>query len=68
MADAPADYMTQMLAGIVAFRIVVKRILAKSKLSQNREVRDYQGAVKGLHASGSHALAERMLSRGAGDD
>ena len=68
MADAPADYMTQMLAGIVAFRIVVKRILAKSKLSQNREVRDYQGAVKGLHASGSRALAERMLSRGAGDD
>ena len=67
MADAPADYMTQMLAGIVAFRIVVKRIVAKSKLSQNREVRDYQGAVKDLHASG-RALAERMLSRGAGDD
>ena len=57
-----------MLAGIVAFRIAVKRIVAKSKLSQNREVRDYQGAVKGLRASGSHALAERMLSRGAGGD
>ena len=68
MADAPADFMSQMLAGIVAFRIVVKRVLAKSKLSQNRDVRDYQGAVKGLRASGSDALAERMASRGVGGD
>lgn len=68
MADATPDYMTQMLAGIVAFRIAVKRIAAKSKLSQNREVQDFKGAVKGLRASGSRALAERMLSRGAGGD
>jgi transcriptional regulator len=63
MADAPAGYMTQMLAGIVAFRITVARVLAKSKLSQNREPRDYQGAVKGLRASGSEALAESMARR-----
>jgi transcriptional regulator len=63
MADAPADYMTQMLASIVAFRITVRTILAKSKLSQNREPRDYEGAVKGLHASGNDALAERMAGR-----
>jgi transcriptional regulator len=63
MADAPADYVSQMLVGIVAFRIAVGRVLAKSKLSQNREPRDYQGAVKGLRASGSDALAERMARR-----
>ena len=63
MADAPADYMTQMLASIVAFRITVRRVLAKSKLSQNREPRDYEGAVKGLRASGNDALAERMAGR-----
>ena len=64
MADAPADYVAQMLANIVAFRIVVRRVLAKSKLSQNREARDYQGVVEGLRTSGNDALAERMARRG----
>ena len=63
MADAPADYMTQMLASIVAFRITVRKVLAKSKLSQNWGPRDYEGAVKGLRASGNDALAERMAGR-----
>ncbi|MGL5009585.1 MAG: FMN-binding negative transcriptional regulator, partial [Paracoccaceae bacterium] len=52
MADAPVDYMEQMLAGIVAFRIAVDRVIAKSKLSQNREARDHAGAVAGLEARG----------------
>ncbi len=60
MADAPEDYLTQMLAGIVAFRLQTVRVLAKSKLSQNREPRDYQGAVEGLRQSGHEAMAERM--------
>lgn len=63
MADAPADYLEQMLGGIVAFRISVSRTLAKSKLSQNREERDYLGAVEGLRASGHDAMAERMAIR-----
>lgn len=63
MADAPADFMQGMLDGIVAFRIAVTRVLAKSKLNQNREARDYQGAVAGLHASGQGALAQRMADR-----
>lgn len=67
MADAPADYMQQMLAGIVAFRIEIRRTLAKSKLSQNREARDYQGAIAGLRASGHAAMAETMARRRPGD-
>ncbi|QLH14033.1 FMN-binding negative transcriptional regulator [Paracoccus pantotrophus] len=63
MADAPADYMQQMLAGIVAFRIAIRRTLAKSKLSQNREARDYHGAIAGLRASGREAMAEAMARR-----
>jgi len=63
MADAPADYLDQMLANIVAFRITVNRTLAKSKLSQNREERDYQGAIAGLDASGKTAMAGVMRSR-----
>ncbi|WP_028712507.1 FMN-binding negative transcriptional regulator [Paracoccus sp. J55] len=68
MADAPADYLQQMLGGIVAFRIAVRRTLAKSKLSQNREARDYLGAIAGLQASGHEALAERMARRLPGKD
>ena len=63
MADAPSDYMQQMLGNIVAFRIAVQKTLAKSKLSQNREEPDYTGAVTGLRASGHSSLAERMESR-----
>lgn len=63
MADAPPDYMTTMLGAIVAFRITVRRVLAKSKLSQNRDARDLRGAIKGVRASGNPALADRMAAR-----
>ena len=63
MADAPPDYMRDMLANIVAFRIQPRRLLAKSKLSQNRDERDYGGAIAGLRATGHDALAERMAKR-----
>ena len=63
MSDAPADYMQQNLAEIVAFRIAVTRTLAKSKLSQNREERDYLGAILGLYETGHSVLAQRMESR-----
>jgi transcriptional regulator len=63
MADAPMDYMQQMIGNIVAFRIQVRRTLAKSKLSQNRAGRDYLGAINGLKDSGHDALAQRMERR-----
>lgn len=63
MADAPADYLQQMLDAIVAFRIAPRRTLAKSKLSQNREDEDRLGAIAGLDATGQAALARRMTRR-----
>ncbi|MGQ3675588.1 FMN-binding negative transcriptional regulator [Xanthobacter sp. TB0139] len=60
MADAPADYMQQMLDHIVALRITITRTLAKSKLSQNRGERDFTGVVSGLRKSGHEALARCM--------
>lgn len=63
MADAPMDYMQQMIGSIVAFRIEVRRTLAKSKLSQNRTERDYLGAITGVRASGHDALAQQMERR-----
>ncbi|MTH79173.1 FMN-binding negative transcriptional regulator [Paracoccus aestuariivivens] len=64
MADAPADYMTQMLGAIVAFRIAVTRVVAKSKLSQNREPRDHAAVTEDLDARGFGSLAGRMRRQG----
>jgi transcriptional regulator len=63
MADAPADYMDQMLGAIVAFRIQPTRILAKAKLSQNRDARDLNGAIADLHARGADDVAQAMAAR-----
>jgi len=41
MSDAPKDYMEMMLDGIVAFEFKIESIVAKSKLSQNREKEDF---------------------------
>lgn len=60
MADAPADYLTGMLANIVAFRIEVRRVIAKAKLSQNRDPADFAGVVDSLEARGREAMAARM--------
>ena len=61
MADAPDDYMAQMLDGIVAFEIEITRVLAKSKLSQNKPAKDIAGVARGLRARSADAMADRML-------
>jgi transcriptional regulator len=54
--DAPDTYIEVMLRGIVGFRFAITRLKGKWKMSQNREVQDRVGVVKGLSA------------RAAGDD
>ena len=63
MDQAPADYMSDMLGGIVALRIFVNQVLAKSKLSQNREARDRAGAAEGVRQRGKPGIAARMAPR-----
>lgn len=60
MGDAPADYLAMMLDNIVALRIRVTRIEAKSKLGQNRTQADRAGASEGLAARGAAAIAGLM--------
>jgi transcriptional regulator len=55
-SDAADTYIEVMLRGIVGFRFAVTRLKGKWKMSQNREVQDRLGVVKGLNA------------RAAGDD
>ncbi len=52
VADAPADYISGMLKGIVGLRLPIARLEGKRKLSQNRTDADRAGVAEGLAASG----------------
>jgi len=60
MGEAPADYLDQMLRAIVGVEIEVVRLEGKRKLSQNREARDVDGAVRALQERGQEALSSAM--------
>ncbi len=65
MGDAPADYLTQMLAAIVGIEIEVTRLVGKWKLGQNKEAGDRRGAADALLARGGDiagAVALAMLA------
>ncbi|MEK9776256.1 MAG: FMN-binding negative transcriptional regulator [Quisquiliibacterium sp.] len=59
MTDSDAHYIDTMLDAIVGIEIQISRIVAKSKLSQNKELRDRMGASSALE-SGNTPLAEAM--------
>jgi transcriptional regulator len=56
LSDAPETYIETMLRGIVGFRFVFARLEGKWKMSQNRDLKDREGVVRGLE------------NRGEGDD
>ena len=62
MADAPKDYMAGMLDNIVGLTIDIARVVAKSKLSQNRDPVDYDNVADVMMAEGKHGLGQRMKS------
>jgi transcriptional regulator len=62
MGDAPRDYMDQMLQAIVGIEVDVQRLEGKRKLGQNRDARDFEGAVAVLHERGHEALSSAMAS------
>ncbi len=49
--DAPPDYITAQLKGIVGFELRIEVLEGKHKLGQNRSAADRQGVVDGLSAS-----------------
>ena len=57
LADAPRDYIDEMLSNIVGIRIEVTRLTGKRKLSQNRDARDVQGVIEALRERKQEALA-----------
>lgn len=62
MSDSPRDYIDTLVQAIVGIEIGITRLAGKSKLSQNRELRDLQGATEGLKAGGNDAVADAMLA------
>ena len=64
MGDAPTDYIDGLLKVIVGIEVEITRLVGKSKLGQNREVRDRLGAADGLAALGQTGLAQTMRDAG----
>lgn len=62
VSDAPADYVAGQLRAIVGVEVLIKRIEAKAKFSQNRSAADVDGVVAGLSRDGfdEHAQAVRQ--------
>lgn len=60
MGDAPPAFLQDRLDGIVAFRLQVSRIEAKSKLSQNRARPDIDGVTAQFEALGNASMAKAM--------
>jgi transcriptional regulator len=62
VSDAPADYIRNMLRGIVGFELRIGRLEGKWKASQNRDERDRRGVVQGLEARNTpESLAMRDI-------
>jgi transcriptional regulator len=60
MGDSAPDYIDGMLKAIVGIEITIERFEGKSKLSQNRESRDLQGAIDKLREQGKTSIAQAM--------
>ncbi len=59
VSDAPAEFVAGQLRAIVGVELVISRIEAKAKLSQNRSEADQQGVVSGL---GADSPVGRLMS------
>ena len=60
MSDAPKHYIEKRLYDVVAFKLEVKTIIAKSKLSQNREIEDFISVKKQMKRQNKNYLFKTM--------
>jgi transcriptional regulator len=68
VSDAPKDYIETMLANIVGVELVIEKMEAKWKVSQNRPARDRQGVIDDLreNANDSNSIGMASLIEGMG--
>jgi transcriptional regulator len=65
MSDSSPEYIDGMLKAIMGIEILVTRLEGKAKLSQNREIRDRQGAIHALRRLENDVLAQAMEKHAA---
>ena len=58
--DAPPEFHAGQLRAIVGVEVVISRVEAKFKMSQNRREADVEGVVSGLAAEGLTSLSEAV--------
>ncbi|WP_433472669.1 FMN-binding negative transcriptional regulator [Spirillospora sp. CA-142024] len=63
--DAPPAFIDGQLRAIVGLELVITRIEAKAKMSQNRPEADREGVVEGYLAEGDTAMAEAVRDASA---
>jgi len=64
MGDSAPEFIDSMLRNIVGIEVAISSMVGKSKLSQNREVRDRLNAADTLDARGHQELARSMRQAG----
>lgn len=60
ITDAPSRYIEGQLRAIVGVELLITRVDAKAKLSQNRPDPDITGVIQGLRDSGHEPMAEQV--------
>jgi transcriptional regulator len=55
--DPPPGFVAGQLRAIVGIEVMISRVQAKAKLSQNRPAADIDGVISGLQAQGDNASA-----------
>ncbi|GAB1814380.1 FMN-binding negative transcriptional regulator [Mycobacterium sp. MUNTM1] len=58
--DAPPEFIAGQLRAIVGIELVISRIEAKAKLSQNRPAADIDGVIGGLRSRGDDCSADAV--------
>jgi len=66
MGDSAPEFIDGLLEKIVGLEVEITRLVGKSKLSQNKELRDLRHAGEVLKAQGEHAIGDAMLACAAG--
>ena len=57
-ADAPRDYLDQMLGAIIGFALPIARLEGKWKMSQNRPPEDRAAVAAALREAGEHEIGD----------
>jgi len=60
VSDAPQDYVKTMLTNIVGLELLVEKVEAKWKVSQNRSAKDRQGVIDGLRQDLKNSRNQEM--------